>query len=219
MTTRNRALKIIILIVVCLLVGVAGLAGYRYFLKPEITPQPPPAPKVFRPLIPLYDFPRFPVGTHTLAYHVYRLGLLFGDIKYLKVEFTLRETVFELGQEVDFEPWIINTGNRTVTIDHHLIQVVLEDEERGLKWIPGGGRGFPAARRAKLGPGEVYFCTWDWGRIILREGLLWTGEAPPYALEPGRYTLHVYAHFRSTVDGVLHAFRIYAPSIQIEIKE
>lgn len=163
---------------------------------------------------PIHDFP-----AHLFSYKFELLFEPVGGIEYLKVEFTLPEPIFELGEEVDFKPRIINTGNRTVTIYTHLIEVVLEDEERGLTWIPAGVRGFPTVRRAELGPGEVYFCTWDWGRIVLTEGLLWTGEAPPYALEPGTYTLHVYAGFKSTIDGALKAFRIYASSIQIEIKE
>ncbi|MCL0053157.1 hypothetical protein M1M86_01530 [Dehalococcoidales bacterium] len=214
MITKNWTPKFIALVVVCFLVGAAmGLVGYHYFLKPEVVmPEFSPPPRIVTPLTWSYDFPPHPFGP--LVEPLYEP---IGDIKYLKVEFAFPGTVFEIGEKEVISPQLINTGDRAVTISHGdpLFWVVLEDKERGLKWIP--------ARVYKdilvlheLEPGESYYYNEE--RIILIEDSPILEETPRYTLEPGIYTLHVYAEFKSTIDGDEKAFRIYAPSIQIEIR-
>lgn len=215
MITKNWTSKFIALVVVCFLAGAAmGLVGYRYFLKPEVVrPEFSPPPRIVTPLTPLYDFPQTNFGP------LVELHEPIGDIKYLKVEFAFPGTVFEIGEKKVISPRLINTGDRPVTISHGdpLFWVVLEDKERGLKWIPARAYTMILVLPDELESGESYYYNEE--RIILIEGSPILEETPRYTLEPGIYTLHVYAEFSSTIDGTAKAFRIYAPSIQIEIRE
>jgi len=206
-------LVVISLVAAIALLGAVGCAAVEREITPAVAAEcTSPPPVFYSRLAPVYDFPIHLFGPS--AY--YDPG---AEVKDIKLEFTIPGTVFELGEKTVVHMWLTNTGNRPIRCYHGdpLAWVVFEDE-RGLKWIPA--RGFVAILViGELEPNQPHPGRKE--RIILQAGSPIAGIIPRYTLEPGTYTLHVFADitFSDPAGDGTNGVRIWAPPVQIEISE